>query len=366
MVNWLIVGWGTWSVSRHFSSPTSQIPDAQLPAVSILKPLKGVDEGLADNLESFFKIDYPSFEIIFSVSNPQEPALEVLVPLLKKYPNVNTHLLYSSKSVGPNPKINNLLCAYEKAESDLVLISDSNIRVEPAYLRRLIPDLKSSIGIITAVVAGTEPSGLGGYLEASYLNTFFARWMFITRDLGFESVVGKSMLFRKSTADRFGGLKTLGCYIAEDYMAGHAMKKLDLKVDLMRSPIRQYLGNYSFRSFWNRHLRWGRIRKAIAPMAFLIEPFFLTTVSGALGAFALNQITGLSVFIFWFVHLLVWCLSDIYLNHLVDRFSWKSVGAWWLREFLAFPLWLGILGGNKVHWRGKNYQLLKGGLVQGV
>lgn len=365
-MNWLIVGWGTWSASRHFRSPTPKVPDDALPAVSILKPLKGVDEGLLDNLESFFKIDYPSFEIIFSVSDPQEAALQVLLPLLKKYPQVKAHLLYSSKSVGPNPKINNLLCAYEKAQSDIVLISDSNIRVEPSYLRRLIPDLQSSVGIITAVVAGTEPAGVGGYLEASYLNTFFARWMFLTRDLGFESVVGKSMLFRKSTAERFGGLKTLGCYIAEDYMAGHAMKKLDLKVDLMRSPIRQYLGNYSFESFWNRHLRWGRIRKSIAPLAFLIEPFFLSTVSGALGAFSLNRLVGLSFPVLWLTHLTIWCLVDIYLNQLMDRFSWKSVGAWWVRELLAFPLWLGILCGNKVHWRGRDYELLKGGLVQGV
>lgn len=365
-MNWLIVGWGTWSASRHFRSPTPKVPDDALPAVSILKPLKGVDEGLLDNLESFFKIDYPSFEIIFSVSDPQEAALQVLLPLLKKYPQVKAHLLYSSKSVGPNPKINNLLCAYEKAQSDIVLISDSNIRVEPSYLRRLIPDLQSSVGIITAVVAGTEPAGVGGYLEASYLNTFFARWMFLTRDLGFESVVGKSMLFRKSTAERFGGLKTLGCYIAEDYMAGHAMKKLDLKVDLMRSPIRQYLGKYSFESFCNRHLRWGRIRKSIAPLAFLIEPFFLSTVSGALGAFSLNRLVELSFPVLWLTHLTIWCLVDIYLNQLMDRFSWKSVGAWWVRELLAFPLWLGILCGNKVHWRGRDYELLKGGLVQGV
>lgn len=269
---------GTLLVFQHFQSRCKSSPDEILPSVTILKPLKGVDPGISENLESFFNLDYPSYELLFSISSSDDPVITVVRDLFKRYPEVRAKLICELSEKGPNPKINNLLRAYQEAQSDLVLISDSNIRAKPDYLRNLIPDMAQSVGVITAVVAGTCPKGIGGWLEASYLNTFFNRWMFLSKQFGFPSVIGKSMLFRKSTLKRAGGLEVLGRYIAEDYMAGHAVLKLDLSVELMRRPIPQFIGNYNFQDFWQRHLRWGRIRKSIAPIAFLLEPFFLSTL----------------------------------------------------------------------------------------
>ncbi|NBX92759.1 MAG: hypothetical protein EB078_04060 [Proteobacteria bacterium] len=365
-LNWLINGWGTWLAFKQFTSKVRLIPDDDLPSVSILKPLKGVDPGLHENLESCFHVNYPRFEILFSVSSPNDPAALLIQPLLEKYPNVNAKLIISNQEVGPNPKVNNLLASYKLATHDVVLISDSNIRVSPDYLRNLVPDLTPDVGVITAVVAGTHPNGLGGYLEASYLNTFFARWMFLARVFSFESVVGKSMLFKRSTLERFGGLKTLSGYIAEDYMTGHAMKKLDLKVEIMRSPVRQYLGHYSFSSFWKRHIRWGRIRKSIAPLAFIIEPLFFSSVTSLFFALAISQWFGFHFGLAWTIHMTAWWIMDSFLCSLIDQFSWKLILAWWVREVIAIPIWLAILLGNTVDWRGKDYRLLPGGLLEGI
>jgi ceramide glucosyltransferase len=356
------MGWGTWIAFKQFQNRREEEPSSLAP-VSILKPLKGVDEGLLENLESFFKLNYPSYEILFSVTEKTEPAISVVQKLLSKYPSADAKLVCEPQNTGPNPKINNLMTAYELAKHDVILISDSNIRVKPNYLLNLVPDLRDSVGIITAVVAGVSAKGLGGWLEASYLNTFFARWMVLTKKLGFPSVIGKSMLFRKSILKRLGGLKTLGHYIAEDYMAGHGIQKLDLTVELMRSPIEQFIGPYSYQNFWARHLRWGRIRKSIAPLAFLIEPLFFSTFSGVAGAISLNVLFGFSPFTVWGLHMALWGICDGLIYQLMDRFSWKALGAWVVREGLAPLLWISILSGNTVSWRGRDYRLLKGGLL---
>jgi len=357
------MGWGTWLAFKQFERRPQKTDTSSLPPVSILKPLKGNDAGLFENLESFFNLDYPDYEIVFSVTEQTEPAIAVVQELLSKYPQIDAKLICEPQKTGPNPKINNLISAYELAKYDVILISDSNIRVKPAYLVNLVPDLRESVGIITAVVAGVSPQGLGGWLEASYLNTFFTRWMVFTKKLGFPSVIGKSMIFKKSTLKRLGGLKILGHYIAEDYMAGHGIQKLDLTVELMHSPIEQFIGNYSYKSFWSRHLRWGRIRKSIAPIAFLIEPFFFSTVSGALGAFALSSVFKCSPVLIWFLHMAMWGICDVVIYNLMDQVSWKSIGAWMIREGLALVLWVSIFSGNTVSWRGRDYHLLRGGLL---
>lgn len=350
---------------HHFQSRCKPFFDDNWPFVTILKPLKGIDFGLIENLESFFHLDYPCYEVIFSVASMEDPVGEIVRNLFKKYPKVRAKLVCQPAKLGPNPKINNLSRAYHEALSDLVLISDSNIRVKPDYLKRLIPDMAPTVGVITAVVAGTCPQGIGGWLEASYLNTFFNRWMFLSKMFGFPSVIGKSMLFRKSTLKRAGGLEVLGRYIAEDYMAGHVVMKLDLSVELMRNPISQFIGKYSFQDFWQRHLRWGRIRKSIAPLAFLIEPIFFSTLSGVLGAWGLSSLFSFPFIWGWSLHMACWALLDLTLYSRMDKLNWKAFFAWVLREILALPLWLWILGGRTVLWRGSRYRLLAGGLLEG-
>lgn len=363
--NWILLGWGTWLAYKHFHSTSFIENDQNLPPVSILKPLKGVDDGLEKNLESFFLLDYPNYEILFSVSNPEDPAVALVKDLQKKYPIVSTKLLCEPENLGPNPKVNNLVSAYQKAQYDTVLISDSNIRAKKDYLKNLVPDLKEKVGMITAVVSGSYPSSFGGVLEASYLNTFLARWMFLSKKFGYPSVVGKSMLFKKSILKRMGGIEVLGRYIAEDYMAGHGILKLGLQIEIMRQPLIQYIGRYSFSDFWKRHVRWGRIRKSIAPFAFLIEPLFSSGVSGFFGALASQSLFGWSPIVFFCLHMLLWSFLDLFLFSVLDRFYWNAFWGWWARELISLPLWVFILLGNQVHWRGKHYRLEAGGLLKG-
>lgn len=347
------------SSPKHLDAPFSLYP------VSILKPLKNAENGIRENIRTFFELDYYEFELLFSISDASDPARSLVEELMKQYPQVRAKLIISSIDEGPNPKVNNLIKSYEQAAYDLILISDSNVRVEPDYLKRLVGQLDNGVGMITAVVAGRDASTFGGRLESMYLNTFYARWMYLAAKLGQPCVVGKCMLFSRKTAERFGGLKTLARYLAEDYMAGIAMQRLGLRVVISSDPVRQYVGKYLFQDFWHRHLRWGRIRKAQAPLAFLIEPLMGSIVSGIIGAWASASLFGFDPIQVLMVHVGVWSICDLYLAARLEqemRFTMPLI--WFAREALSIPMWLHTALGNTVLWRGRKLALQPGGLLK--
>lgn len=344
--------------------PRLDAPFGLLP-ISVLKPLKGADAGLEENLESFFRLDYPEYELIFSVADRDDPAVPVVRALLKRHPRARARLVIGAVNVGPNPKVNNLITSFAEARHDWTLISDSNVRVERDYLRRLAGHLHTDVGLVTSVIAGREPRGLGGHLEATYLNSFYARGMNLADALGHPCVVGKSMLIRRSTAERFGGIRALGRYLAEDYMAGVAVMNLGLRVVTACDPVPQHIGRYTFRQFWSRHVRWGRIRKAHAPLAFVVEPLSGPIVSGLLGAIGAAAAFGADPGAFLGAHLALWSACDFLVMRLLNPgLNHNSVVAWFLREALALPLWIATAAGNTVEWRGRRLALMPGGLLE--
>src|SRR5689334_3092422 len=137
LVAFSLMLWGTWIALRKIATPPPHLdaPFGLFP-ISILKPLKGADAGLEENLESFFHLDYPDYEILFSVEDTRDPAYAVVQRLLTKYPKTKASIIVAQIDVGPNPKINNLVFTYGRANHDWILISDSNIRVTPDYLKR--------------------------------------------------------------------------------------------------------------------------------------------------------------------------------------------------------------------------------------
>ncbi|MES2963149.1 MAG: ceramide glucosyltransferase, partial [Bdellovibrionota bacterium] len=283
---------------------------ARFKPISILKPLKGTDPGLRENLRSFFEIEYPSFELVFSIADPADPAREIIVEMQRLFPEVRSHLVVGSVEVGANPKVNNLIKSFDLAQHDWVLISDSNVRVNPDYLKRLALQFDENVGVLTAVVRGSHADTFGGRLEATFLNTFYARWMYLAFAFDEPIVLGKSMLLQRSVARRFGGFKTLARYLAEDYMAGEAMQKLGFRIELLDDPVSQPLSGYRFDDFWKRHVRWGRIRKSQAPILFLFEPLLTSIPSGLIGAATLAPWLDLSALGFFALHLFIWYSAD--------------------------------------------------------
>lgn len=361
-----LAGLGTWLALRHFkSSPPHLDAPFGLYPVSVLKPLKGTDPGLRENLRSFFLLEYPAYEIIFSVPAEGDPAIQVVKELLQEYSHVQASLIIGGVELGPNPKVNNLVRSYAQARYDWIVISDSNVRVEASYLKRLVAHMDSTVGVVTSIVQGRGGQGIGGGLETVFLNSFYARGMCLAQWAGKPCVMGKSMLFRRSTAERFGGIKILSRFLAEDYMTGIAMKKLGLKVAVASDPVPQIIGDHSLESFWNRHMRWGRIRKSHAPLAFLVEPCIGTIISGLVGAISCSRLFEFPPAPFFLLHLLLFFWLDLkVINAVTKKKTSLSIAPLWLtRELLAPLLWAGIASGRTVKWRGQTLTLDKGGIL---
>lgn len=339
------------------------------------------------NLESFFLLDYPNFELLFSVAHSSDPAARVVRRLIRRYPKVQARLFVGESAIGINPKINNLYASYRAAKHDWLLISDSNIRVAPDYVKRQVAHLDADTGVLTCVIRGRTQSiqGIapGAELESVFLNTFYARGMVLTARLGKPCVVGKSMLFRRSAAEQFGGMRTLGLYLAEDFMAGEAMRKLGLKVKIAHDPIDQHLGRLSSKEFWSRHIRWGRIRKSQSPLAFFLEPLTNSCVAAWLGALGcLLAGTGLQgILFFTLAHFALWGACDWITIRAVNRANAEPgrptlparqratlaglcTVFWCARELSGFPLWIHSALGSSVQWRGRTLRLLPGGLLE--
>jgi ceramide glucosyltransferase len=244
-----------------------------LSPVSILKPLKGLDDGLFDNLESFCNLDYPAYEIIFALQNRNDPACKVAEKIKEKYPLRDISIVVEYCNEGLNPKVNNLIPAHKKAKYDLLLISDSNVRVDKNYLTAIAGHMTDpSVGLVSNMIKGVNGRTVGAVLENLHLNSFIVGSVcFLDRYLKMPCVIGKSMLMRKDDLETIGGFGGVKDLLAEDYIIGERIYKLGKKIVLSNHIIRNVNEYWEVGKFLNRHTRWGKLRWHIGGVKYFPE-----------------------------------------------------------------------------------------------
>jgi ceramide glucosyltransferase len=243
------------------------------PPVSILKPLKGLDDNLFDNLESFCNQDYPEHEILFSLQDFNDPAYKVAKKVRDKYPDRNISLVVEKCNAGLNPKVNNLIPAYRKARYPYVLISDSNVMVDKNYLREITRQTTDpSVGLVSNLIRGVGGRSLGALFENLHLNSFIIGGVsFLDRFLGMPCVIGKSMLMKKADLDALGGLAAFKDILAEDFIIGREMQRSGKKVVLSNYLVSNVNEYWGIKRFLNRHTRWGKLRWKIGGAKYISE-----------------------------------------------------------------------------------------------
>jgi ceramide glucosyltransferase len=265
-------------------------PETSFPPVSILKPLKGLDDNLYDNLESFCRLDYPAYEIIFALQSWNDPACKVARKIKDKHPDIDISLQIEDMEAGLNPKVNNLMPAYRISKYPLVLISDSNVMVGRDYLKETVREMADpSVGLVCNLIRGMGGRSMGALFENLHMNSFvMGSVCFLDKYLGMPCVIGKSMLMRKSDMERIGGLRGVCNVLAEDYLLGKRMAENGMKV-VVSSYLIDNVNNYwGMRKFLNRHTRWAKLRWHISGLKYISELICNPVLMASLPVFLLG------------------------------------------------------------------------------
>ncbi|KAG0245073.1 hypothetical protein BGW41_004330 [Actinomortierella wolfii] len=356
--------------ARRERSKSSRLPKDEAPGVTIIRPLRGLDCNLYENLASSFRQDYPKFEIIFSVAHENDPALSVVHDLMKRYPKVDTRIIIGEKVVGINPKVNNMVRSYETAKYDILWVIDSNVYVDPGCMGRSVDKMmKPNVGLVHHLPFGIRPQSLGSELELMFLNSVHAKMYLFINWTGLAScVVGKSSMYRKSDLDKSGGLAAYGKYMAEDNLIATAIFNMGYKHEMTSDLAYQSLGSMTPTDYFLRRSRWTRIRKYTVTAATVVEPFIEMIGCGLVASYAFNMLWQTHVLNFLAFHFVTWFLVDL---SLYQALSTKKIDnlrgflmAWTLRELAAIPLYAYAVLGSTVDWRDQAFLLKRDGTVE--
>jgi len=328
-----------------------------LPPVSLVRPLCGIDNYAADTLRSTFELDYPRCEILFCVASANDPVVPLVESMMAEHPEAGAKLLIGNERVNNNPKLNNVLKGWRAASHDWIIIADSNVLMPRDYIERLFASWRADTGLVASPPIGCRPKGVWAELECAFLNTYQARWQYLADAFGFGFAQGKTMLWRRADLERAGGIEALAKEVAEDAASTKIVRAAGLRVRLINRPLAQPLGYRSAAEVWNRQVRWARLRRASFFAYFLPEAvaggvlpmIALACVAPALGLPPVLSVVSLGVLWYGGECLLAaaggWPLSP--LSPLYGL----------LRDLLLPVLFVRALQGDDFVWRGNEMQV---------
>lgn len=325
---------------------------AALPPVTIVRPLRGIEAFSRETAISGLELDYPRDHTIFAVADPDDPIVPLIEELIARYGQDRVQLITGDVKVSANPKLNNCVKGWNAAQTDWVILADSNVMMPRDYIQRMLASWREDTGLVCSTPAGSRPQGFWAELECAFLNTFQARWQYAGEACGQGFAQGKSMLWNKPFLDAQGGIAVLGEEIAEDAAATKLVRRAGKHVHLVGQPFEQPLGERSLYDVVQRQFRWARLRR----VTFL--PFFLPEIlSGPLLAVLAAAVAlpafGWSAWLAPVLVLLPWYAAELALAYGVGWYlSWRMPLALLIRDIVFPGVWVYAFIAGEVSWRG--------------
>lgn len=341
-----------------------KLPD-YAPAVSVLKPVRGVDFGSYENFASFCRQDYPDFEILFAVGDDRDPAFPLIQRIISQFPNRRIRVLVGAEHFGANRKVNKLARLVREAQHDVLVLSDGDVRVGSNYLRNVVAPLADrNTGAVTSFYRAIAEKDLGAELEAVGASSdFFAGVLMAGWTEGIGFALGASIATTRGWLKKIGGFEALADTLADDYEVGHRIAEAGGQISLSSETVWTMYPAQTARGFWNHQLRWARTVRLCRPLSYIGLLF-----TQGLPWVVLACIVAPSK----------WIAGAYLIAYLILRFlmAWV-VGVWgvgdeilrrriWLVPFcdaVHFLVWLASFGSNRVKWGSEEYEIRRGQMI---
>jgi ceramide glucosyltransferase len=346
--------------TRKFAG--AKVGDAELPPVSVLKPLHGMEAQLRENIESFFRQDYPRYEILFAADEADDPALNLVREISARYPQIPCRILVTGKPPWPNPPA---YCFYRMAEvaaHEILVTSDSDVEVAANYLREVVaPILDEKVGMVTCVYRGKNAAEFWAGLTAIGMSVEMTAGVLVANLLeGIKFGLGPTIAVKKEAVNKIGGYEVLGDYFANDFMIGNLIDKAGYRVVLSEHVVDHVVSQKNFKKMWENQLRWAKSTRYSRPKGHFGSGLIFAIPYGLLGLAAaiLLGMPGLGSVLFG-VALLNRILESWIVGWGVvrDPVALKRIWMFPLRDLLGFIVWVASYTGATTAWRDSRYEL---------
>lgn len=339
-----------------------------LPKVSLLKPVHGMEPKLRENVESFFRQEYPSYEVLFAADEEDDTALAVVREICARYPLVQSRVLVTGRPPWPNPPAYSFARMTEVAANEILVTSDSDVEVAPNYLAEVVPPLlDKKVGMLTCLYRGKNAGGFWSGLDAIGMSVEMSAGV-VTANLleGMKFGLGPTIVARKDSVAKIGGYQVLGEYFSNDFVIGNLIEKAGYGVVLSRHIIDHVVPPMTFRRMWERQVRWAKGTRWSRPKGHFGTGLIFAMPYGILGllggALLGHPLMGLGFLLIAILNRLIeaWVIGwGVTRDPVVKSTPWLYP----IRDIFGFLVWCASYMSKKAVWRDSKYELVEGGRI---
>lgn len=363
-IYYLIALFSSWQFFRRTGLPRAA-NHSFTPPVSNLKPIRGLDPDAYENFASFCQQDYPDYELLFCVGDEDDPVVPVLQKLARDFPERRIRVLFGSGGRGSNDKVVKLARLVSEAQHEVVVISDSDVRVRPDYLRTVVAPLADpKVGAVTCFYAPIEDKTLTDSLQTIGMFSDFYAGILVARQLdGVKFALGPTIATTRTRLAGFGGYGAIDNRPADDLLVGRLIAEQGYQVELLPYTISTVADYGSLRDLFHKRLRWIVVMRHMRPWGHL--GLLLTQgLPWSLAAIAIHPSAGVALgYLGTYVVLRFAMTSMVGIWGLKQSSLWKKLGLIPVWDTLAFLIWMTSFARNSIRWRDGEYYIRDGRLV---
>jgi ceramide glucosyltransferase len=361
---YLFSAWAAWRFFQNSRARAPRYSDDFTPPVSILKPLHGLDRGAYENFASFCRQNYPQYEILFAVSDENDPAVPVVRRLIRDFPEMTIRLLVDQDRKGANDKVGKLCLLAQEASHPLLVITDSDVRVTPDYLRKVAAIFRDpEVGAVTALYRAIEAPSFGAVMDTMGSLSFSGSALVARALEGLKFTMGSTVAITRERLAEIGGFAPLLDMHSDDYELGRRIAEKGYRIELAPEPVDMEFPSESLRDYLRHELRWLVGLRHIRPgghFGLLMTQGIAWTAAAAVLA---SSWTASAAWVS--AYLIIRLLSGymIGVRGLGDPVVRRKLGLLPLHDLFWFFLWLVSFAVNRIEWRGLVFTLEKGRMI---